>query len=222
MTLEAKDISVRLSENRVLDEVSFAIPAGSTAVVMGTSGAGKTTLLRTVAGLVAPFTGSIKFGDSTWNSPEICVNAEHRSAGMVFQDLALWPHMTANANVEVTLRALDRHERRVRIAEVFEALGISDLAKRYPAELSGGQQQRVAIARAFARRPKLALLDEPTSQLDSTMSEQVIGWIKKEQAEDVRILVVVTHSISCARSFADGTATSSRFRLHQGCLQPEL
>jgi ABC-type lipoprotein export system ATPase subunit len=98
-------------------------------------------------------------------------------------------------------------------------LGIVGLAKRYPAELSGGEQQRVAIARALARRPKLALLDEPTSQLDAVTSERVISWIKKEMSGGGRILLVVTHSIECEKSFLSDVAVFGRLRLQEGRIQ---
>jgi iron(III) transport system ATP-binding protein len=218
MTLELKDIAVRLAGSSVLEQLSLTIPAGGTAVVMGASGAGKTTLLRTIAGLTAPSAGSIRFGDTTWNAPDDRVPGELGSFGMVFQDLILWPHLSVAENVSVTLRVLSRRERHSRISEVLDALGIGELLRRYPGELSGGQQQRVAIARAFARRPKLALLDEPTGSLDAATSEQVIGWIKKEQAEGGRILLVVTHSIECAQLFSPENSSVSRFRLHQGHL----
>jgi len=216
MTLEVQDLRVEIDGRPILNNVSLRVPAGSTAIITGPSGAGKTTLLRTLAGLVRPSAGRVEFSGAVWNDPAERVIAEQRSIGWVSQDLVLWPHLSVAAHLELTLGALTRRQRRERVAEVLDAIGLGDFAKRLPAELSGGQQQRVALARALARKPRVALLDEPTGQLDSATSHNVIEWIRKEQADSVRILIVVTHSIQCANTFSEGASTAGQWQLQEG------
>ena len=219
MTLEVRDVSVELGGNTVLDRVSLEVPAGTTAVITGPSGAGKTTLLRTLAGLQQPSLGNVAYAGVKWNDPGTQVATEARSIGFVFQDLALWPHLSVAAQIEITLHALSRSERSSRVAEVLDALDIVAFAGRYPMALSGGQQQRVALARALARKPQIALLDEPVSQLDQATSDRVIRWIRKEQSEGVRILIVVTHSLECVDRFAAGAHAFCQWHMEQGRLR---
>jgi ABC-type sulfate/molybdate transport systems ATPase subunit len=218
MTLEVKEVTVELGGKPVLKRVSIEIDAGSIAVITGPSGAGKTTLLRTLAGLEQPRCGSVAYAGIKWNDPQMRVATEARSIGFVSQDLALWPHLTVAAQIDITLRALSRRERFSRVSEVLSELGIRELADRYPMALSGGQQQRVALARALARKPQLALLDEPVSQLDPATCEKVIRWIQKE-LDGVRVLLVVTHGSECVDHFAGGSRALSRWHLQQGSLQ---
>jgi iron(III) transport system ATP-binding protein len=216
MTLEVKDLCVEIEGRPILNNVSLRLAPGSTAIVTGPSGVGKTTLLRTLAGFIQPRIGHIEFSGEVWNDPVEQVATEQRSIGWVAQDLVLWPHLSVAAHLEVTLGALTRRQRRERVAEVLDAVDLSEFAKRLPAELSGGQQQRVALARALARRPHIALLDEPTSQLDSATSHNVIQWIRKEQEKGVRILIVVTHSIECANAFSQNASIASQWQLQHG------
>ena len=218
MTLEVKGLRVEIEGQAILNNVSLRLPAGATAIVTGPSGAGKTTLLRTLAGFIRPCAGSVEFSGAIWNDPAERVATEQRSIGWVSQDLVLWPHLSVATHIELTLGALTRQQRRERVAEVLDAIGLRELAKRMPAELSGGQQQRVALARALARRPQVALLDEPTSQLDSATSHNIIQWIQKEQSEGVRILIVVTHSIQCANAFSQGASIAHQWQLQRGKL----
>jgi iron(III) transport system ATP-binding protein len=216
MTLEVKGLRVEIEGQPILNNVSLRLPAGATAIVTGPSGAGKTTLLRTLAGFIRPSAGSVELSGAIWSDPAERVPTEQRSIGWVSQDLVLWPHLSVAAHLEITLDALTRRQRRERVAEVLDAVALGAFAKRLPAELSGGQQQRVALARALARRPHVALLDEPTSQLDSATGHNVIQWIRKEQQKGVTILIVVTHSIECARAFAQGVSTVSQWQLQHG------
>jgi iron(III) transport system ATP-binding protein len=158
------------------------------------------------------------YAGAEWNTPTARLATEQRSVGFVAQDLALWPHLSAAAQVEITLHALSRSQRASRVSEVLDALGIIELADRYPMALSGGQQQRVALARALARKPQVALLDEPVSQLDRATSEKVICWVQKELAEGGRILLVVTHSSECTEFFASAPGFA-QWRLEQGRLR---
>src|SRR5690606_13759227 len=135
----------------------------------GESGCGKSTLLRMVAGLEVPDAGTVCIGGRSVSEGRAWVAPERRGVGMVFQDFALFPHMTAEKNVLYGLRSLARVDRRRRTSEMLELVGLASLGKRYPHQLSGGQQQRVAIARALASEPSLLLLDEPFSNLDTAL-----------------------------------------------------
>jgi iron(III) transport system ATP-binding protein len=218
MTLELREVSLTRCERVLLDRVSFSLAAGRTAMITGVTGAGKTSLLRCIAGLSRPTSGNITFDEQPWHAPGIELPTEARDLGMVFQDLVLWPHLRVREQLEITLQDLGRVERRARTKEVLEVLGIGDIAGRYPGELSGGQQQRLAIGRALARRPRLALLDEPTNQLDRSMAEQVSQWLRTEQIDSGRALVLVTHDKEVGQLL--GVAEGDAWELAGGSLRP--
>jgi iron(III) transport system ATP-binding protein len=157
---------------QVLRGVDVSVAAGATLALLGPSGCGKTTLLRIIAGLERPDDGTVVVGDRVLTSPESMVAPERRRVGMVFQDWALFPHLSVARNVGF---GLPRPERKVspRIDEALELVGLSGLGDRMPSTLSGGQQQRVALARAIAPRPSVLLLDEPFSNLDASLRSQV-------------------------------------------------
>jgi ABC-type sulfate/molybdate transport systems ATPase subunit len=161
----------------------------------------------------------IAFDGQSWEGSGSALATESRGIGMVFQDLVLWPHLRVAEQIEITLQGLGRAARRARASEVLDALGIADVAKRYPGEISGGQQQRVAIGRALARRPRLALLDEPTNQLDGPTAKQVSQWLRSEQTDSGRILVLVTHDREVGRMLGVG-AGGSAWELASGRLLP--
>jgi iron(III) transport system ATP-binding protein len=218
MTLELRDVSVARSSRILLERVSFSLAAGSTGMITGATGVGKTSLLRNIAGLTRPASGTIRFEGQPWNGPGIELPTEARNIGMVFQDLVLWPHLRVTEQIGITLQDLGRAARHARTKEVLEALGIADIARRYPAEISGGQQQRVAIGRALARRPRLALLDEPTNQLDRSTAEQVSAWLRSEQIGSGRIIVLVTHDREVGRML--GVDADHAWELAEGRLRP--
>jgi molybdate transport system ATP-binding protein len=147
----------------------------SVTVLFGPSGSGKTTALRCLAGLERPQCGYIRFGDETWfdASCGILVPPQRRQIGYLFQEYALFPHLTVARNIGYGIRRIGDAERRMRIAEITDLLGLAGLEDRYPRQLSGGQQQRVAVARALVCRPRLLLLDEPLSALDLPTREQL-------------------------------------------------
>ncbi len=147
-------------------DVNLELPAGSIGVLIGPSGCGKTTLLRAVAGLSEVEAGEVRLGDQCLSSPGRHVPAEARRIGMVFQDYALFPHLSVARNIAFGLHGMDKRGQVERVQEVLELVGLPDSQNRYPHEMSGGQQQRVALARAMAPRPRLMLLDEPFSNLD--------------------------------------------------------
>jgi len=187
----------------VLD-VELACAPGITCV-MGPSGSGKSTLLAALAGLTAPDQGTVALGDQTWfdRVKGIDVPVHHRRLSYMFQSLALFPHMTAQANVEYGLHDLPRGDRAAKASALLERLGVAHLAARRPRTFSGGEAQRVALARALARRPKLLLLDEPFSALDRELRAQLTSLVRELVAELAIPLVHVTHSIAEARLLAD-------------------
>ncbi|HET9553080.1 MAG TPA: ABC transporter ATP-binding protein, partial [Anaeromyxobacteraceae bacterium] len=174
-------------------------------VLFGPSGSGKTTVLRALAGLDRPEGGSIAFGDETWFDAgrRLFVPPQARGIGFLFQDYALFPHLSVAANVGFGLSGLPRAEREARVEEIAGRLGIRDLLPRRPAALSGGQRQRVALARALARRPRLLLLDEPLSALDAPTREALRGELRHLLESSGVPAVVVTHDRTEALALGD-------------------
>ena len=156
-----------------VQDATLALRAGDIGVLIGPSGCGKTTLLRAVAGLEPVSGGEIRLTKSVVSSASLSVPPELRRIGMVFQDYALFPHLSVGRNVAFGIHQLPRAEQAARVAEVLQLVGLQGSENRYPHELSGGQQQRVALARALAPRPQLMLLDEPFSNLDVDLRERL-------------------------------------------------
>ncbi len=185
-------------EGRVaVRDVSLSITQGERLVIVGHSGCGKTTVLRLLAGLIAPDTGSITInGDRVAADSRILKEPEERNLGMVFQDLALWPHLTVTGNLEFGLKAkgIPTVERATRIREMLALVQLEPYAAASPAELSGGQQQRVALARALVLRPNALLMDEPLSNLDFELNGQMRTEILKLQQALGFTLLYVTHN----------------------------
>jgi len=170
-------------------------------VLFGPSGCGKTTVLRCIAGLERPEQGSITWGDEAWFEADtgICLTPRQRGIGFVFQDYALFPHLNVGDNIGYSLAALPRRERRLHVDGVLERYDLAGLARRFPRQLSGGQQQRVALARAVVRRPRLLLLDEPLSALDTALREDLRADLCQQlRALDIPVLLV-THDRAEAR-----------------------
>ena len=198
-------VTKRFGAKTAVESISLTLDAGSFLVLLGPSGSGKSTLLRCLAGIDAPTSGTIAFGDTVVDGPGILLPPDRRRLAMVFQDYALWPHMTAEANVAF---ALDRtpvrgEDRRSQALAMLERVGLPGLAGRYPGQLSGGEQQRVALARALVGRPGLLLFDEPLSNLDADRREQLrvdIGAMVREQGATA---VYITHDQSEAFALAD-------------------
>jgi ABC-type Fe3+/spermidine/putrescine transport system ATPase subunit len=179
-----------------LDNVSLEIDGGERTVILGPSGCGKTTILRLIAGFIAPDTGTVSVGgEPVSKAGRIITPPERRNIGMVFQDLALWPHLRVKGNLEFGLKAagMEKDEREKRIAEMLDLTGMADYADRKPAELSGGQQQRVALARALVLEPKVLLMDEPLSSLDLELNVRLRKEILRLQERLGFTMVYVTH-----------------------------
>ena len=189
--LQASDITKRFNGTAALAGVDLTVEQGESLALLGPSGCGKTTLLRILAGLEIPDRGSITVEDATLTDPTTFVPPERRRIGMVFQDWALFPHLTVARNVAF---GLDRTEiRRGRVEETLELVGLSHLADRYPDELSGGQAQRVALARALAPRPRVLLFDEPFSNLDTALRARVRADVAALMREVGMTSIFVTH-----------------------------
>ncbi len=187
----------------VVDAFSLALEAGSIGCLFGPSGCGKTTVLRAIAGFEPVRAGSIRLGDVLLSSLEVHLPPERRRVGMMFQEYALFPHLTVAQNVAFGLRRLGRETRRVRVAEMLELVGLTSTAGRYPHELSGGQQQRIALARALAPSPALLLLDEPFSNLDAATRERLAVEIRAILRAAGQTALLVTHSETEAQAMAD-------------------
>src|SRR5215213_2323472 len=171
--LEVREVGQSYDDRPVLQDLSFQLEAGMIGCLLGPSGCGKTTVLRCIAGFEPLTRGEIVLHGETMSRPGLTVPAERRRVGMVFQDYALFPHLTVTRNIAFGLRSASQAERASRVAELLDIVRLREVATRYPHELSGGQQQRVALARALAPRPELLLLDEPFSNLDVEMRERL-------------------------------------------------
>ena len=183
--------------------LDLAVEVGELVTVIGPSGCGKSTALRLIAGLERPDAGRILVAEDVVAGPGTFVQPEKRRVGMVFQDHALFPHLTVARNVEFGLQDLPRSDRAARVAEVLALVRLGHLAERYPHELSGGEQQRVALARALAPRPAVVLLDEPFSSLDENLRAQVRSEVVGILRETDTTAVLVTHDQTEALSVGD-------------------
>jgi iron(III) transport system ATP-binding protein len=199
--------------------ISLTVPAGALVAVLGPSGCGKTTTLRMVAGFEVPTGGEIRIGGVTASAPDrgIFAPPEARRIGMVFQSYAVWPHMTVAANVgyPLRLRGGPVAERERRVEALLELTRLSGLGRRYPHQLSGGQQQRVALARALAAEPAVLLLDEPLSNLDARLRQEMRVELKAIQRRVGASVLYVTHDQEEALALADQVAVMGAGRLHQ-------
>ncbi len=206
-------VKKRLGSTLAVDDVELEIKAGELFFLLGPSGCGKTTLLNLVAGLLEPDAGSIWFGERDVTR----LRTSARSAVMCFQSYALWPHLSVAQNVSFGLevRKLSRAERNERVRQALELVHMSEYLERKPAELSGGQQQRVAIARAIAVRPECLLLDEPLSNLDPQLRQQMRSEIRRICRATGLTTLYVTHDQKEALSIADRIAILERGRVVQ-------
>lgn len=187
----------------VVNHLSLGLEKGHIGCLLGASGCGKTTVLRAVAGFEPLRTGTIYLKDALLSSPDFQVEPQDRNVGMMFQDYALFPHLTIAKNVGFGLQRLDKQARQDRIEEMLVLVGLSDVAKRYPHELSGGQQQRVALARALAPEPELLLLDEPFSNLDVDTRERLAFEVRDILKNTGHTALLVTHNQAEAFAIAD-------------------
>ncbi|MDA1311198.1 MAG: ABC transporter ATP-binding protein [Proteobacteria bacterium] len=219
VTLVAENLRKTYGRTVAVDSVSFEIPEGALVTFLGPSGCGKTTTLRMVAGLEKPDSGLIKLGaDVVYDSASgVAVPAERREIGMVFQSYAIWPHMTVANNVAFPLkiRRMPSSDIARLVTDALKLVQLDAYADRYPSQLSGGQQQRVALARAIVFQPRILLLDEPLSNLDAKLREEMRGEIRDLQLRLGITTLFVTHDQDEALSLSDLVAVMHEGRIVQ-------
>ncbi len=217
MFLEVSQLEVRYAgrAQAAVQGVTLSLKAGDIGVLIGPSGCGKTTLLRAVAGLEPVTGGEIRLTKSVVSSATLSVPPELRRIGMVFQDYALFPHLSVGRNVAFGIHQLPRAEQAARVAEVLKLVGLEGSEHRYPHELSGGQQQRVALARALAPRPQLMLLDEPFSNLDVDLRERLAHAVRGILKAAGATALFVTHDQFEAFAIGDVIGVMNEGHLHQ-------
>lgn len=201
--LTVKNLSISFDNKPILKNISFELPSGQIACLLGASGCGKTTILRCLAGFEMPDTGEISLGDRVLRDNAQSTPPHLRQIGMVFQDYALFPHLTVGENIAFGLGGLSKSEKQARIDELLTLIDMQSYQHSYPHELSGGQQQRVALVRALAPRPSVILLDEPFSNLDvelrGSLSKEVRRLLKSQNVS----AILVTHDQAEAFAMAD-------------------
>ncbi len=201
--LELQDVSIALEGTLIVKGISFQLAEGMIGCLLGPSGCGKTTTLRAIAGFERALHGEIIISGKTVSDQHMCMPVEKRQVGMVFQDYALFPHLTVMENISFGLTAMSRVDRHKRVHELAEMLKITEFLKVYPHRLSGGQQQRVAVARAMAPKPGILLLDEPFASLDVELREQIAREIRLVLKHDGITSILVSHNQYEAFAMAD-------------------
>lgn len=215
--LSIRDLHVEYpgSQTPAVKNIRFDLEKGEIACLLGPSGCGKTTLLRAIAGFLMPSQGTISLAGEIASQPRKVRSPEKRNVGVVFQDYALFPHLTVRKNIEFGLHKHSEHARHERSERLLELIGLQALADRYPHELSGGQQQRVALARALAPRPTLILLDEPFSNLDVELKERLTFEVREILKAEQMTAILVTHDQHEAFSMADRIGVMNAGELQQ-------
>lgn len=198
----------------VLRDVNFSLKAGQIGCLLGPSGCGKTTALRLIAGFEHLNKGAIYLDGEPVARPGVCMPPEQRRVGLVFQDFALFPHLSVAANIGFGLGRMPASDRDQRVREMLDLVGLAQEAKAFPHQLSGGQQQRVALARALAPRPRLLLLDEPFSSLDVDLREKLALEVRDILNQEGITALLVTHDQHEAFAMADRVGV-----MHQGVIQ---
>ncbi|HEX9820549.1 MAG TPA: ABC transporter ATP-binding protein [Methylomirabilota bacterium] len=213
-----KALTRRYGDVAAVADLSLDVKPGELVALLGPSGCGKTTTLRLVAGFLAPESGEIWVGERCLSSPRQVVPPERRRMAMIFQSYALWPHMTVAQNVAYGLRfkpGLARADRERRVTEMLRVVQLGGYEARYPGELSGGQQQRVAVARALVVEPEILLLDEPLSNLDANLREEMRFEIRRLHEAFGITTLYVTHDQAEAMVISDRIAVLERGRVVQ-------
>jgi iron(III) transport system ATP-binding protein len=215
--LALRGIEKRFGDFVAVDNFNLELKPGEFVSLLGPSGCGKTTTLRMIAGFIDPTAGTIEMDGQMLSSPSGSLPPERRQMSMIFQSYAVWPNMTVAENVAFGLRVrkLAGEEVRRRVGEMLDVVHMGHLAERYPAELSGGQQQRVALARALVIKPSVLLLDEPLSNLDANLREEMRFEIRRLHDEFRITTVYVTHDQAEAMVTSDRIAVMNQGRIEQ-------
>ncbi len=211
--LELDNIQVQHHGKTIVEGISFTIEAGEIACLLGPSGCGKTTLLNAIAGFLEPRQGHILLEGNTLSKYQSVMAPEKRGIGMVFQDYALFPHLTVRKNIAFGVQ--HKQGKETLVESLIDQVGLQGMGQRYPHELSGGQQQRVALARSLAAKPKLLLLDEPFSNLDNDLRKKLGTELRDLLKQQGITTLLVTHDQHDAFALGDKTGVMSHGLLHQ-------
>ena len=201
--LNVENVSIAYGKNVVVEGASFQLKKGEIGCFLGPSGCGKTTLLRAIAGFEPLKQGEIRLNNKIVSNKELHLEPEKRQMGMVFQDFALFPHLTVTDNIAFGMRRLTRSEQKNRIKQLLEMVSLDTYGSRYPHELSGGQQQRIALIRALAPKPDLLLMDEPFSSMDVELREELATEVREILKQENTTAILVTHDQNEAFVVAD-------------------
>lgn len=214
MKVSLKDITFTYDKaHKLLEKLNLEVADGEIVAIIGESGSGKSTILRLISGLEIPNHGTIKIGSQLVCNDEVCLLAEKRQVGMVFQDYALFPHMSVASNVGYGVLKQDLKNKQELVESALKLVNLLDYKARYPHQLSGGQQQRVALARTLVSKPKVLLLDEPFSNLDASLKKQIRSDLKEILKKTKLTTIFVTHDEEDANQIANRILT-----LEQGVL----
>ena len=214
-TLAIKNLACSYNGKAIINNLSLSLESNEIIALLGPSGCGKTTLLRAIAGLQQIISGQISIGDKVVSTPNEMLASEKRNVGMIFQDYALFPHLTVAKNIAFGISKLNKSDRSDRVEQMLKLVRLEPFGERFPHELSGGQQQRVAIARALAYQPDIMLLDEPFSNIDSQSRFSIMMEIRHILKEHRVPAVFVTHSKDEAFAFADKLAIFNQGKIEQ-------
>jgi iron(III) transport system ATP-binding protein len=216
-TVSLQRLTKTFTDTAAVDDLHLEIGDGEFISLLGPSGCGKTTTLRLIAGFLRPDSGEIRVGNEVISSNSFLLAPERRSMSMIFQSYAVWPHMTVFQNVAYGLKfkKLSQHEIEQKVAKLLQVVHLEALRERYPAELSGGQQQRVALARALVVEPRILLMDEPLSNLDANLREEMRFEIRRLHEEFRITTIYVTHDQVEAMATSDRIAVLNKGRMVQ-------
>lgn len=217
-----QDIAIRYASKTIVENISFTLEEGDIGCLLGPSGCGKTTLLRTIAGFERPANGRITLRGSEVATPSLLIPPEKRRVGMVFQDYALFPHLSVEQNIAFGLNKLSKPQQQHRVDELLSLIDLDHTKSRYPHQLSGGQQQRIALARALAPKPDILLLDEPFSNLDVELRESLAQDVRQLIKTEQVTAILVTHDQQEAFATADKIALLNEGKMVQWGSASEL
>lgn len=213
--LDIENLSLSYDDYKVLNQVSFSIQPGDIGCILGPSGCGKTTVLRSIAGFESVLNGRILIDQVEVSSSHYCIAPEKRNIGMIFQDFALFPHLSVADNIRFGLKSWSSKQQQARVQELLAIIGMLAYGHAYPHQLSGGQQQRVALARAMAPQPRLLLMDEPFSSMDVDLREQLAREVRNILKQENITAILVTHDQHEAFAIADNICVMSEGRIQQ-------
>jgi len=213
--LSVSGLTISFEDNQVLEGFDLELESGDIFALLGDSGSGKSSALRFIAGLESARSGAVVLdGNDLSSDGDHKVRPEQREIGMVFQDYALFPHMTVFQNICFGINELSKENKVKKVTELLQLIYLEGIEKKYPHQLSGGEQQRVCLARSLATSPKLLLLDEPFSSLDKSHRDQLVKEVREILKKEEVTSIIVTHDHSEAEKFADKLGQINKKRLY--------